>query len=42
VDFHKIEDCQHIALAIVVYAEKMRRRIAQLEEQVALTNRVDI
>ena len=37
-----IEDCQHIAQAIVVYAEKMRRRIAELEEQVALTSRVDI
>jgi hypothetical protein len=37
-----IEDCDHIAQAIVVYAEKMRRRIAELEEQVALTSRVDI
>jgi hypothetical protein len=37
-----IEDCQHIALAIVAYAEKMRRRVAKLEEQIALTSRVDI
>jgi hypothetical protein len=36
------EDCQHLAQAIVVSAEKMRRRIAELEEQVALTSRVDI
>ena len=37
-----VDDCQHIAQAIVVYAERMRRRIAELEEQVALTSRVDI
>jgi hypothetical protein len=37
-----IENCHHIAQAIVVYTEKMRRRIAELEEQVALTSRVDI
>ena len=36
-----VEDCHHIAQAIVVYAEKMRRRIAELEEQVALTSRVN-
>jgi hypothetical protein len=37
-----IEDCEHIAQAIVVYAEKMRRRVAELEERIALTSRVDI
>jgi hypothetical protein len=37
-----IEDCQTIAVAIVVYAEKMKRRVAEQEEQVALTSRVDI
>jgi hypothetical protein len=37
-----IEDCQHIALAIVAYAEKTKRRIAELEKQIALTSRVDI
>jgi hypothetical protein len=37
-----IEDCQNIALAIVAYAEKMSRRIAELEKQVALTSRVDL
>jgi hypothetical protein len=37
-----VKDCDHIAQAIVVYAERMRRRIAELEEQVALTSRVDI
>jgi hypothetical protein len=37
-----IDDCQHIAVAIVTYAEKMGRRIAELEKQVALTSRVGI
>jgi hypothetical protein len=37
-----IEDCHHIAQAIIVYAERMKRHIAELEEQVALTSRVDI
>jgi hypothetical protein len=37
-----IDDCGHIALAIVAYAEKMKRRIAELEVQVALTSRVKI
>ena len=36
-----IEDCQNIALAIVAYAEKMKRRITELEEQVAITSRVN-
>jgi hypothetical protein len=35
-----IEDCQHIAQAIIEYAEKMRRRVADLEGQIALTSRV--
>jgi hypothetical protein len=37
-----IEDCRHIAQAIVVYAEKTKQRIAELEEQISLTSRVDI
>jgi hypothetical protein len=37
-----IEDCEHIAQAIVVFAEKARRRIAELEERIALTSRVNI
>lgn len=37
-----VEDCEHIAQAIIVYAEKMRRRIAELEGQLALTSRVNI
>jgi hypothetical protein len=37
-----IEECEHIAQAIIVYAEKTKRRIAKLEEQIALTSRVDI
>jgi hypothetical protein len=37
-----IEVCQHIALAIVAYAEKTKRRIAELEKQIALASRVDI
>ena len=37
-----IEDCHSIAQAIVVFAEKMRRRVAELESQRALTNRVEI
>src|SRR5580704_5205574 len=37
-----IEDCDHIAQAIAVYGEKIKRRIAELEEQVALSSRVDV
>ena len=37
-----IEDCRHIAQEIVVYSEKTKRRIAELEEQISLTSRVDI
>lgn len=37
-----VEDCEHIAQAIAVYAEKMGRRIAELEGQLALTSRVSI
>ena len=37
-----IEDCEYIALAITVAAEKTKRAIAELEEQISLTNRVNI
>jgi hypothetical protein len=37
-----IEDCEHISQAIIVYAEKTKRRIAELEQRVASTSRVDI
>ena len=37
-----VEECSHIALAIVVYAGNMKRRVAELEEQIALTSRLQI
>jgi hypothetical protein len=44
-----IQECEHLAVAIASYADKMKRRIAELEtecerlkEQIALTSRMSV
>jgi hypothetical protein len=44
-----IQECEHLAVAIVLYADKMKRHIAELEtecaglkEQIALTSRMSV
>jgi hypothetical protein len=44
-----VQECQHLAIAIASHAEKMRRRITELEQecegpkdQIALTGRVSV
>jgi hypothetical protein len=46
---HAIQECDNLAVAVASYAEKTRRRIAELEkqcealkEQVALTSRITV
>ena len=44
-----IQECEHLAVAIASYADKMKRRVAELEteceglkEQIALTSRMSV